>query len=70
MDPILVGWEPTQGKTPRFFGLDPAANFLHAADQDSDTVVIFRVNPGDRPVDDNRESRQGRQARQDHPVGG
>ena len=26
-----VGWEPTQGKTPRFFGLDPAANFLSAA---------------------------------------
>ena len=32
-----VGWEPTQGKTPRFFGLDPAANFLYAANQDSDT---------------------------------
>jgi 6-phosphogluconolactonase (cycloisomerase 2 family) len=41
-----VGWEPTQGKTPRFFGLHPAANFLSAANQDTDTVVTFRVNPG------------------------
>jgi 6-phosphogluconolactonase len=39
-----VGWEATQGKTPRFFGLDPAANFLYAANQDSDTVVTFRIN--------------------------
>jgi len=40
-----VGWEPTQGKTPRFFGLDPATTFLYAANQDSDTIVAFRVNP-------------------------
>jgi 6-phosphogluconolactonase (cycloisomerase 2 family) len=39
-----VGWEPTQGKTPRFFTLDPAANFLYAANQDTDTIVTFRVN--------------------------
>ena len=39
-----VGWEPTQGKTPRFFGLDPSGTHLYAANQISDTVVIFRVN--------------------------
>src|SRR5207244_5310994 len=39
-----VGWEPTQGKTPRFFGLDPLGTHLYAANQTSDTVVIFRVN--------------------------
>ena len=39
-----VGWEPTQGRTPRFFALDPA-NFLYAANQDSDTIVTFRANP-------------------------
>jgi 6-phosphogluconolactonase len=39
-----VGWEPTQGKTPRFFGLAPGANFLYAANQDSDTIVTFRIN--------------------------
>jgi DNA-binding beta-propeller fold protein YncE len=41
-----VGWEPTQGQTPRFFTLDPAANSLSAANQDTDTVVTFRANPG------------------------
>ena len=39
-----VGWEPTQGKTPRFFALDPAGTHLYAANQNSDTVVIFRVD--------------------------
>ncbi len=39
-----VGWEPTQGKTPRFFGLDRSGTHLYAANQISDTVVIFRVN--------------------------
>ncbi|MGH7395899.1 MAG: lactonase family protein [Candidatus Rokuibacteriota bacterium] len=38
------GWEPTQGKTPRFIGLDPAGAVLYAANQDSDTIVAFRVN--------------------------
>jgi 6-phosphogluconolactonase (cycloisomerase 2 family) len=39
-----VGWESTQGRTPRFFGLDPSGTHLYAANQGSDTVVIFRVN--------------------------
>jgi 6-phosphogluconolactonase len=39
-----VGWESTQGKTPRFFGLDPSGAILYAANQDSDTIVIFRVD--------------------------
>jgi 6-phosphogluconolactonase len=39
-----VGWEPTGGRTPRFFGLDPSGTELYAANQASDTVVIFRVN--------------------------
>jgi 6-phosphogluconolactonase len=39
-----VGWESTQGKTPRFFGLDPSGTHLYAANQHSDTVVIFRVD--------------------------
>jgi 6-phosphogluconolactonase len=40
-----VGWEPTRGKTPRFFALDPSGAFLYAANQDSDTIVAFRVDP-------------------------
>ena len=41
-----VDWEPTQGKTPRFFTLDPSGRYLYAANQDSDTIVCFRVDPG------------------------
>src|SRR5436309_3479948 len=39
-----IGWESTQGKTPRFFGLDPTGTHLYAANQASDTIVIFRIN--------------------------
>jgi 6-phosphogluconolactonase len=41
----LVGHEPTQGKTPRNFGIDPTGTFLLAANQNSDSVVVFRINP-------------------------
>jgi 6-phosphogluconolactonase (cycloisomerase 2 family) len=39
-----VGWESTQGKTPRFFSIYPAGTFLYAANEDSDTIVTFRVD--------------------------
>lgn len=39
-----VGWEPTQGKTPRFFAIYPTGNLLYAANQHSDTIVTFRVD--------------------------
>jgi len=39
-----TGWEPTQGEKPRFFALDPKGTFLYAANQDSDTIVCFRVD--------------------------
>jgi 6-phosphogluconolactonase len=41
-----VGWQPTQGGTPRFIGLDPAGHFLQAANEQGDTVVTFRVDAG------------------------
>ena len=41
----LVGNEPTQGRTPRNFGIDPTGRCLLAANQDSDTVVVFRIDP-------------------------
>ncbi len=41
-----VGWESTQGETPRYFGLDPTGTFLYACNQDSDTIVTFRIDPG------------------------
>jgi 6-phosphogluconolactonase len=39
-----VGWQPTQGSSPRFIGLDPAGRFLYAANEQGDTVVTFRVD--------------------------
>ena len=39
-----VGWEPTGGRTPRYFGLEPGGAHLYAANHNSDTVVIFRVD--------------------------
>ena len=30
--------------TPRFFALDPSGTLLYAANQDSDTIVTFRVD--------------------------
>ncbi len=36
---------PTQGKTPRSFGIDPGGRWLLAANQSSDTVVVFRIDP-------------------------
>ncbi len=39
-----VGWEPSGGKTPRYFGLDLSGSYLYAANQGSDTIVTFRVD--------------------------
>jgi 6-phosphogluconolactonase len=33
----------TQGKTPRNFSLDPTGSYLFAANQNSGTIVLFRV---------------------------
>jgi 6-phosphogluconolactonase len=39
-----IGHEPTQGKTPRNFTIDPTGTWLLAANQNSDSVVAFRVD--------------------------
>lgn len=36
-----VGWVAADGKTPRFFTLDPSSRRLFAANEDSDTIVGF-----------------------------
>ncbi|MCC2627414.1 MAG: pgl 2 [Thermomicrobiales bacterium] len=41
-----VGHEATRGKTPRNFSLDPTGAWLLVANQDSDTIVPFRRDPG------------------------
>ena len=43
LDPI--GHESTRGRTPRNFTLDPSGSLLLAANQESDNVVTFRVDP-------------------------
>ena len=40
----IVGWQPSQGSTPRFIGLDPAGHFLYAANEQGDNIVTFRVD--------------------------
>ena len=37
--------QPTQGKTPRGFGIDPTGRYLLVGNQDSDSVVGFRIDP-------------------------
>jgi 6-phosphogluconolactonase len=36
--------EPTQGSTPRGFGIDPSGAYLLAANQRSDSVVVLRID--------------------------
>jgi 6-phosphogluconolactonase len=37
-------WTQSQGRTPRFFALDPAGRFVFAANEDSDSIVPFRTD--------------------------
>jgi 6-phosphogluconolactonase len=39
-----IGWEPVQGKKPRFFCLDPAGRRLYAANENSHTIVEFDID--------------------------
>jgi 6-phosphogluconolactonase len=39
-----TGWAPSQGKTPRYIALDPSQRFLYVTNEQSDTVVPFRVD--------------------------
>lgn len=40
----LKGYQSVLGKTPRNFIIDPTGNYLLAANQDSDNIVIFKRN--------------------------
>jgi 6-phosphogluconolactonase len=39
----LIENESTRGKTPRNFSIDPTGNWLIAANQDSDSLQVFRI---------------------------
>jgi 6-phosphogluconolactonase len=41
----LTGKTSTQGKTPRNFAIDPTGKFLMAANQESNNIVVFRIDP-------------------------
>ena len=43
----LVEHEPTRGKTPRNFTIDPSGRWLIAANQNSDTLAVFSINDKD-----------------------
>ena len=36
---------PTHGNTPRGFAIDPEGKFLLVGNQNSNTVVVFRIDP-------------------------
>jgi 6-phosphogluconolactonase (cycloisomerase 2 family) len=39
-----VQWQPSGGRTPRSFALDPTGGLMLVANEDSDTIVTFRVD--------------------------
>ncbi|GEO18310.1 lactonase family protein [Microvirga aerophila] len=39
-----VAWQESQGRTPRFFTLDPTGTRMFVANEDSDNIVTFRVD--------------------------
>ena len=39
---ILAGHQPSLGEIPRNFSIDPSDNYLLAANQESDNIVIFK----------------------------
>jgi 6-phosphogluconolactonase len=43
--PTAIGNIASGGKTPRFITIDPTGRFLLAANQDSDNIVVFSVDP-------------------------
>lgn len=40
----FVERKPSMGKTPRNFVIDPSGNFLLVANQNSDSVIVYRIN--------------------------
>ena len=40
----LIGHQSTLGKTPRNFNFDPTGNFLLVANQNSDKIVVYKIN--------------------------
>jgi len=41
----IIGWYSTQGHGPRFFGILAASNLLLAANEQSNSIIRFRIHP-------------------------
>jgi 6-phosphogluconolactonase len=41
----LFGYQPTLGKTPRNFRIDPTGRFMVVANQNSNSIVLFLIDP-------------------------
>ena len=41
---MLLGNEPSSGKTPREINIDPTGQWLLVANQDSDNIVVFSID--------------------------
>jgi 6-phosphogluconolactonase len=52
----LVGHQSTLGKTPRNFNFDPTGNFLLVANQNSDTIVVFKIDKDTGLLTDTRNN--------------
>jgi 6-phosphogluconolactonase len=40
----MIGNTPTEGKTPRNFGIDPTGKWMIVANQDTNNVVVFKID--------------------------
>jgi len=41
----VIGWESTRGQWPRGMNIDPSGTFLYAANQNTDNIAVFRIQP-------------------------
>jgi 6-phosphogluconolactonase len=41
----VIGWESTRGEWPRGMNIDPSGTFLYAANQNTDSIAVFRIHP-------------------------
>ena len=39
----VIGWESTRGQWPRGMNIDPSGTFLYAANQNTDSIAVFRI---------------------------
>lgn len=51
----IAGFQPTLGKHPRNFTIDPSGNFLLVANRDSDEIVIFSIDKKTGLLDDTKK---------------